>query len=106
MPTADVQIAARLDHEIAQTLAAKDRHGAIDGVPLPNSTEMDSHSAAFEKRRSRRRVHRDLSIVNKRKPRSNLLGGRHRSVLILVELPDVGESSERDVETAVRPLAD
>ena len=46
------------------------------------------------------------AVVHQRQARGDLRGGRHAAVLVVVELPDVGERAEGDVERAVGPLAD
>ena len=67
---------------------------------------MDAHPFAFQEHRARAIVDLDLPVVDERQPRTNRLGGRDRVVLIVIELPDVGQRAERDVERAVGPLAD
>ena len=102
----DIHVAARLDHEVPQSAIAKDPDRAVDRVALADAAEVDAHAFARQEYRPGAIVDLDGAIVHQLEP---ALDGRlvwNRVVLVLVELPDVGQRSERDVEGAVGPFAD
>ncbi len=104
---ADVEIAARLNHEITQPGLTQDTRRALDRVAFPDAAQVHAHALAGEKHGSGRVVDLDSPVVDERQARSDRRLVGNAVVLILrVELPDVGQRSERDVELAVRPLAD
>src|SRR6185369_13614226 len=43
VPARDVEIAARLNHEVAESRSAQQGRAAIDCVSLPDATEMHAH---------------------------------------------------------------
>ena len=51
---ADVEIAAGLNHEIAQPAAAQDRDRALDRVALADAAEVDAHALAPQEHRAGR----------------------------------------------------
>ena len=56
-------------------------------------------------RRARPRHRDDSAVVDERQPAPRLSPGRNAVVLVVIELPRLGQSAERDVELAVGPLA-
>ena len=86
--------------------AAQDGHRALDRVALADAAEVDAHALALHEHRAGALVDLDLPVVDERQPRADGVGIRDRVVLIVVELPDVGQRAERDVELAAGPLAD
>src|SRR5258708_38601612 len=75
---ADVEIAARLNHEVAQAGRTENRPRALDGVAFADAAEMDLHPVAFQKHRAGAIVDLDLPVVDERQPRANRLGRRDR----------------------------
>ena len=59
-----------------------------------------------DERRAGAGVDVHAAVVHQRQPRGDLGRGRHPAVLVVVELPHLGERAERDVERAVGPVAD
>jgi len=88
VPLRDVQIAARLNHEIAKPTPPEDLHGAIDGVALADAAQVGAHPLPPQKRRAGAVVHFQVAVVDKRQALEDLSPVRHGVVLVLgVELP-------------------
>ena len=49
-----IQVAAGLDHEVAEAAAAKDADAAIDRVAFADAAEVDAHPLLLQERRARR----------------------------------------------------
>ena len=103
---ADVEVAARLDHEVAQAGAAHEGHRVIDRVALADAAQVDAHALAPQEHRAGVLVDLELPVVDERQPSMNGVPVRDRVVLVVVELPHVGERAEGHVELAAGPLAD
>jgi hypothetical protein len=105
MVPADVQIAARLDHEIVNAMSPQQPRGTVDGVALPDSAQVDTHAAMPEKHGACCVVDVDRLIIDKREARAHVSRGRNAIVLIVIELPQSAERRERYIELARRPVA-
>jgi len=102
----DIQIAARLDHEVADVVRAEDSGAAVDRVPFSDPAQVDTHSCHPEERRSCRIVELKRAVVNQRQTTAHLDHVRHAIVLIVIEAPKVGQNAECHVEFPACPLAD
>ena len=91
MAARSVQIAACLDHEVAQSVAAQDGDRAVDGIALPDTTEVDAHSTLPQKRGARPLVHDKLTIVDERQQPPHVVRVGNGVVLVVIELPQSGQ---------------
>ena len=92
---ADVHVAAGLNHEVPQPAIAEHLHRAIDRIPFADAAQMDAHALARQEDRARAIVDLDGAVVHQRQPLGDGRLAWDAVVLIVVELPDVGEARRR-----------
>ena len=78
--------------------AAQHRHGAVDRVALADAAQVHAHARPREAHGAGPVVDDDGAVVDPRQPGGDLGGGGHAVVLVVVELPHLGQRAERDVE--------
>src|SRR5688572_20575091 len=101
-----IEVAARLDHEVANAMRPKHRGGAVHRKSLPDATEMDAHAAAAEQDRACLRVDVHGAVIDQWQQRADITRPWHLVVLVVIELPQTRECPERDIELSGGPLAD
>ena len=84
--------------KFARPRVAKQSHGAIDRVALADAAEMNAHARSRDEGRAGGGIEDHRAVVDERQPRGDLFGCRDVVVLVVIELPDIGQRTERDVE--------
>ena len=83
---------------------AQDRRCAVHRVALADAPKMHTRAGLADEGRACRAIDLNQAIVHKGEPGLDGASIGHRVVLVVIELPEVGERAERNVELAARPF--